>query len=147
MPIEYASPLYQGHKPAIDWSPVDILRGAGILIFGKTATTEFAVLNSGPETTNPNDPNRTPGGSSARSAAAVADLQVPISFGTQTGGSVIRPSSYTGTYAMKPTFGMISCQGIKAVSPELDTFGYFARSVDELNLIADVFSVTAPVYI
>lgn len=64
MPTKYGSPIYQGHQPGSDSSAVATLRAAGALIFGKTTTTEFAVTNSGPETTNPHDPNRTPGGSS-----------------------------------------------------------------------------------
>jgi Asp-tRNA(Asn)/Glu-tRNA(Gln) amidotransferase A subunit family amidase len=73
----------------------------------------------------------------------VADFQVPLSFGTQTGGSVIRPASFTGTYAMKPTFNTISGGGIKLASLEFDTIGYFARSMEDLKLITDVLSVTA----
>ncbi|KAK0108687.1 hypothetical protein ONS95_003479 [Cadophora gregata] len=142
MPTEYGSPLYKGNKPNADASIVEIVRRAGALIVGKTTTTEFTVLNSGPDTTNPHDPNRTPGGSSAGSAAAVADFQVPLSFGTQTGGSVIRPASYTGIYAMKPTFDTISGGGIKVASHEFDTIGYFARSMEDLKLITDVLSVT-----
>jgi Asp-tRNA(Asn)/Glu-tRNA(Gln) amidotransferase A subunit family amidase len=158
MPTEYGSPLYKGYRPNVNPSSVEILRLAGALIFGmfvddiameviltgdlgKTTITDFAVLNSGPATTNPLDPNRTPGGSLVGSAAAVADFQVPLSCGTQTGGSVIRPASYTGTYAMKPTFNTVSGQGIKVVSLELETFGYFARSIEDLELIMDVFSL------
>ncbi|KAI9702195.1 MAG: hypothetical protein M1820_006277 [Bogoriella megaspora] len=159
MPTEYGSPLRKGNRPNTDASAVEILRRTGALILGmfadiaakvvlndvvgKTTTTEFAAVNSGPHTTNPHDPSRTPGGSSTGSAAAVADFQVPLSCGTQTGGSVIRPASYTGTYAMKPTLNTISRQGIKIVSHELDTFGYFARSIEDLKLITDVFNVTA----
>ncbi|PVH70770.1 amidase signature enzyme [Cadophora sp. DSE1049] len=143
MQTKYGSPLYKGNRPNADASIVEIVRSSGALIVGKTTTTEFTVLNSGPDTTNPHDPNRTPGGSSARSAAAVADFQVPLSFGTQTGGSVICPASYTGTYAMKPTFDTISGGGIKVASHELDTIGYFARSMDDLELIfTNVLSVT-----
>ena len=109
-------------------------------MIGKTTTTEFVVVNSGPNTTNPRDPNRTPGGSSAGSAAAVADLQVPLSFGTQNGGSIIRPASYCGVFAMKPTFNSISPEGIKLVSFNLDTCGFFARSMDDLQLVADLFA-------
>ncbi|OBS25952.1 hypothetical protein FPOA_06485 [Fusarium poae] len=138
MPTQYGSPIYQGHRPGSDSSAVAILRSAGALIFGKTTTTEFAVANSGPETTNPHDPNRTPGGSSCGSAAAVADLQIPLSLGAQTGGSVIRPASFTGIFAMKPTFNAISVEGQKAFSPTFDTFGFFGRSVDDLELLADV---------
>ncbi|KAK4691696.1 hypothetical protein P7C71_g5360, partial [Lecanoromycetidae sp. Uapishka_2] len=85
--------------------------------------------------------DRTPGGSSAGSAAAVADFQVPLSFGTQTGGSVIRPASYKGTYAMKPTFNTIAGGGIMVASPELDTIGYFAHCMEDLKRITDVLSL------
>ena len=103
-----------------------------VFFSGKTTTTEFTVTNSGPETTNPRDPNRTPGGSSCGSAAAVADFQVPISLGSQTGGSVIRPASYTGIFAMKPTHNGISLEGQKAFAPTFDTFGFFTRSAEDL---------------
>lgn len=120
------------------------LRVAGFILIssiGKTTTTEFTVLNAGPNTTNPHDPDRTPGGSSAGSAAAVADFQVPLSFGTQNGGSVIRPASYTGIFAMKPTLNVISAEGVKVVSFNIDTCGFFARSIEDLQLIADVFAL------
>ncbi|KAF0635996.1 hypothetical protein FPSE5266_20343 [Fusarium pseudograminearum] len=141
MPTQYGSPIYQGHQPSFDSSAVAILRAAGAIIFGKTITTEFTVMNSGSETTNPPDPNRTPGGSSCGSAAAVADLQVPLSLGAQTGGSIIRPASFTGIFAMKPTFNAISIEGQKAFAPTFDTFGFFGRSIEDLKLLADVFSL------
>lgn len=106
---------------------------------GKTTTTEFTVLNSGPPTTNPHDVQRTPGGSSAGSAAAVADFQVPLSIGTQNGGSVIRPASYNGVFAIKPTLDAISPEGVKVVAFSIDTCGFFARSLEDLQLLADVF--------
>ncbi|KAK1469723.1 amidase [Colletotrichum melonis] len=108
---------------------------------GKTTTTEFAVTNSGPDTTNPCDPKRTPGGSSCGSAAAVAALHVPLSLGSQTGGSLIRPASFTGVYALKPTFNTISTEGQKAIAPIFDTCGFFARCVEDLKILADVFSI------
>lgn len=157
MPTQFGSPIYKGHQPGSDSSAVAILRAAGALIFGsltpilssrhiisvpgKTTTTEFTVLNSGPETTNPHDPNRTPGGSSCGSAAAVADLQVTLSLGAQTGGSIIRPASYTGVFAMKPTYNAVSAEGQKLFAPTFDTFGFFARSIEDLQLLADVFAL------
>lgn len=158
MPTQFGSPIYQGYQPALDSSAVAILRAAGALIFGlstyslvptlnlisfagKTTTTEFTVTNSGPKTTNPHDPNRTPGGSSCGSAAAVAGLQVPLSLGAQTGGSIIRPASFTGVFAMKPTFNAISLEGQKPFAHTFDTFGFFARSVEDLQLLADVFAL------
>ncbi|KAJ3577289.1 hypothetical protein NPX13_g3275 [Xylaria arbuscula] len=142
MPTQFGSPIYQGHQSGFDSSAVAILRAAGALIFGKTTTTEFTVTNSGPNTTNPHDPNRTPGGSSCGSAAAVADLQVPLSLGAQTGGSIIRPASFSGVFAMKPTHNAISTEGQKTYSPTFDTFGFFARSIGDLQLLADVFALT-----
>ncbi|KAI1215178.1 amidase signature enzyme [Annulohypoxylon truncatum] len=146
MPTQFGSPIYKGNQPGFDSSAVAILRAAGALIFGKTTTTEFTVTNSGggnfgPNTTNPHDPHRTPGGSSAGSAAAVADLQVTVSLGAQTGGSIIRPASFNGVYAMKPTYNAISPEGQKPFAPTFDTFGFFARSVEDLQLLADVFGL------
>ncbi|KAK3299886.1 amidase signature domain-containing protein [Chaetomium fimeti] len=141
MPTQFGSVLYEGHQPGFDSSAVAILRAAGALIFGKTTTTEFTVPNSGPGTTNPHDPKRTPGGSSCGSAAAVADFQVPISLGSQTGGSLIRPASFTGLFAMKPTHNAISTEGQKAFSPSFDTLGFMTRSMDDLRLLATVFGL------
>jgi Asp-tRNA(Asn)/Glu-tRNA(Gln) amidotransferase A subunit family amidase len=109
---------------------------------GKTTTTEFCVANSGPNTTNPHDPNRTPGGSSCGSAAAVADFQVPLALGAQTGGSIIRPASFTGVFALKPTYNAVSPEGTKVFSFAFDTLGFLTRSVDDLQLLADVFALT-----
>ncbi|KAI1358545.1 amidase signature enzyme [Xylaria arbuscula] len=142
MPTQFGSPIYQGHQSGFDSSAVAILRAAGALIFGKTTTTEFTVTNSGPNTTNPHDPNRTPGGSSCGSAAAVADFQVPLSLGAQIGGSIIRPASFSGVFAMKPTHNAISTEGQKTYSPTFDTFGFFARSIGDLQLLADIFALT-----
>ncbi|KAH8803557.1 amidase signature domain-containing protein [Xylogone sp. PMI_703] len=141
MPTQYGSLLYEGNHSGLDSAPVEILRRAGALIFGKTTTSEFTFPNSGPDTTNPHDASRTPGGSSAGSAAAVADFQVPLSIGTQTGGSVIRPASYTGIWAMKPTFSVISIEDVKPCSPSLDTFGFFARDAEDLQLMANIFAL------
>ncbi|KAL8349137.1 hypothetical protein RB601_002034 [Gaeumannomyces tritici] len=141
MPTEFGSPIYKGNRPLFDASAVSILRTAGALIFGKTRTSEFAVANCGPPTTNPHDPARTPGGSSCGSAAAVADLHVPLCLGVQTGGSVIRPASFTGVFAMKPTHNAVSLEGSKPCSPTFDTISFFARSVQDLQLVADVFAL------
>ncbi|KAF4785268.1 hypothetical protein HER10_EVM0004443 [Colletotrichum scovillei] len=143
MPTEYGSPIYRGYQPSSDSAAVAILRASGALIFGscKTTTTEFAVTNSGPDTTNPCDPKRTPGGSSCGSAAAVAALHVPLSLGSQTGGSLIRPASFTGVHALKPTFDTISTEGQKAIAPTFDTCGFFARCVEDLQMLADVFGI------
>ncbi|KEZ42790.1 Biuret amidohydrolase [Scedosporium apiospermum] len=141
MSTQFGSPIYQGHQAGFDSSAVAILRAAGSLIFGKTTTTEFAVANSGPETANPHDPNRTPGSSSCRSAAAIADLQVPLSLGAQTGGSIIRPASFTVVFAMKPTFNAIPLEGQTVFAPTFVTFGFFAHSIEDLQLLANVFAL------
>ncbi|KAL6705445.1 hypothetical protein ACN47E_006710 [Coniothyrium glycines] len=141
MPTEYGSPLYKDNRPGMDSSAVSVLRTAGALIFGKTVTSELTVANTGTNTTNPHDPKRTPGGSSCGSAAAVADFQVPLSVGTQTAGSVIRPASFVGVYAMKPTYSTISTDGQLTYSVTVDTFGFFARSIEDLQLVADIFAL------
>jgi len=99
------------------------------------------VTNSWPNTTNPHDPNRTPGGSSCGSAAAVADFQVPVALGAQTGGSIIRPASFTGVFALKPTHNAVSSEGTKVFSYTFDTIGFLTRSVHDLQLLADVFAL------
>ncbi|MBU2286688.1 MAG: amidase, partial [Gammaproteobacteria bacterium] len=95
---------------------------------------EFAYFSPGP-TANPWNLRHTPGGSSSGSAAAVASGMVPIAFGTQTAGSLIRPASYCGIFALKPTFGTIDLRGAKRFSPSLDTLGWLARSAEDLELM------------
>ncbi|HEX2725048.1 MAG TPA: amidase [Beijerinckiaceae bacterium] len=142
LPTQYNSPLYQGHRPAADADCIALLRHAGALIFGKTATVEFAAGGRRAPTRNPHDLERTPGGSSSGSAAAVADFHVPIALGTQSAGSVIRPASYCGIYGMKPTWGTVGRDGIKPYAPSLDTPGWFARSVADLRLVAEALCVS-----
>ncbi len=132
-PTEYGSPIYRGHQPRADAASVALLRHAGCLILGKTETTEFANNHPAP-TRNPHNLAHTPGGSSSGSAAAVADLMVPLALGTQTGGSVIRPAAFCGVYACKPSFGSINRAGMKFDAESLDTIGVFGRSVECLAL-------------
>ena len=139
LPTEYGSPIYRGHRPRADAACVALLRRAGCLILGKTVSTEFANHHPAP-TRNPHDPAHTPGGSSSGSAAAVADHMVPLALGTQTGGSLIRPAAYCGTFAIKPSFGSINRQGTKAVAESLDTIGIFSRSAEDLALALEVLS-------
>ncbi|KAF2756392.1 amidase [Pseudovirgaria hyperparasitica] len=157
MPTQMGSTIYKDDAPKLDAAPVITLRNAGALIFGnpssftmllklipaigKTTTTEFASTTEGPATTNPHDSGRTPGGSSSGSGAAVADLQVPLALGTQTGGSMIRPASFNGVYALKPTWNSVSREGLKVYSLLLDTLGFFARSVEDLEMLADVLEI------
>lgn len=139
MPTEMGSPIYRGHRPLVDASCVALLRAAGALIFGKTETCEFAGAAPAP-TTNPHDAARTPGGSSSGSAAAVADFQVPLALGTQTGGSVLRPASFCGIVGFKPTFGLINIAGVKPAATTLDTVGLLARTVEDVELAIRVLT-------
>ncbi|KAF2824148.1 Asp-tRNA Asn/Glu-tRNA Gln amidotransferas-like protein subunit A [Ophiobolus disseminans] len=146
MPTEYNSPIYDNDTTRVDAGSIRVLRANGALIFGKTSTTEFAATSvgpshKGPKTANPHDPTRTPGGSSAGSGAAVGDFQVPVALGTQTIGSTIRPGSFNGIYAMKPTWNSITREGQKIHSLILDTLGLYARSVDDMKLLLDVFQL------
>ena len=130
MPTAYGSAIYAGHQPAEDADVVTRTRSAGGLVFGKTVTTEFAWRNPG-RTRNPRGLEHTPGGSSSGSAAAVADGMLPLAFGTQTAGSVIRPAAYCGVVGFKPTFGTHDRRGVKELSRYFDTVGCFARSVSD----------------
>ncbi len=135
MPTEDGTVLHAGRRPTRDATAVALLRASGAVILGKTVTTELAVYSPG-KTRNPHDPQRTPGGSSSGSAAAVAAGMVPISLGSQTNGSVIRPASYCGTFGYKPTHGLIPRTGVLKLSRHLDHVGVFARSVEDLALSA-----------
>jgi amidase len=130
MPTEHNSPIYRGNRPRADAAVVALLRRAGCVILGKTATAEFANVHP-PATRNPRNPAHTPGGSSSGSAAAVADGMVPLAVGTQTGGSVIRPAAFCGVVGLKPSYGSINRAGVKPVSDALDTLGLFANSVQD----------------
>ncbi len=130
LPTEYGSPIYKGHRPVADAPVVVMSEDAGGILLGKTVTTEFAYLNP-PVTLNPHDHERTPGGSSSGSAAGVAAGLMPLALGTQTGGSVIRPASFCGVAAIKPSYRLLPVTGVKPFAPLLDTLGLFgARVVD-----------------
>ena len=138
-PTECGSPLFKGRRPMRDCTAVARLRAAGAVIFGKTVTTECAYFHPGP-TRNPHDVERTPGGSSSGSAAAVAAGMIPLAIGSQTNGSVIRPASFCGVYGVKPTHGTISRRGALILSLALDHVGVFARSLADCALILDVLA-------
>jgi Asp-tRNA(Asn)/Glu-tRNA(Gln) amidotransferase A subunit family amidase len=135
MPTENGTVLHAGRRPSDDATVVSLLKVAGAIILGKTVTTELAVYAPS-KTRNPHDHERTPGGSSAGSAAAVAAGMVPFAIGTQTNGSVIRPASFCGVYGYKPSHGLISRRGILAQSRPLDTVGVMAADFDDLALLA-----------
>lgn len=133
MPTTYGSQIFANYQPDSDAACVAACREAGAIVMGKTVTTEFATFQPG-MTRNPRSPAdepRTPGGSSSGSAAAVAANMVPLAFGTQTAGSIVRPAAYCGVVGYKPTHGTLPLAGIKPLSPSLDTVGVLARTVDD----------------
>ncbi len=133
MPTEYGTPIYAGNQPKWDAACVNTTRNAGGIILGKTVTTELAYFGPG-KTRNPLKLNHTPGGSSSGSAAAVADCMVPLTFGTQTGGSTLRPAAYCGIVGFKPSFNLINRAGVKSEAESLDTIGLMARCVADIAL-------------
>ncbi len=138
-PTEFGSPIHQGRYSVGDASVVSRLRAAGAVVFGKTVTTEFATTQAGP-TVNPHNPAHTPGGSSSGSAAAVAAGMVPVALGTQTNGSVIRPASFCGVYAFKPSRGLLPRTGVLDQSPSLDEIGVFARNLEDIAKVTEIMS-------
>ncbi len=132
-PTEMGSPIYKGNRPRADAPVVMALKRAGATILGKTTTTAFAA-NDPTATLNPHNHGHTPGGSSAGSAAAVGAGMIPLALGTQTGGSVIRPASFCGAAAIKPSYRLLPTVGVKCFSWTLDTVGLFAAGVTDLAL-------------
>jgi Asp-tRNA(Asn)/Glu-tRNA(Gln) amidotransferase A subunit family amidase len=126
-PTRYGLADHEPSGPRHDAWCVARARRLGGVVLGKTACTAFAYPRPGP-TTNPHDARRSPGGSSSGSAAAVAAGFVSFAFGTQTAGSTIRPASYCGVVGFKPSFGLLSTEGIEAISATLDHVGIFAVS-------------------
>lgn len=139
MPTGYNSPIYRDYTPHIDAACAAMVRHAGGIVLGKTVTTEFASRTPGP-TRNPLNLAHTPGGSSSGSAAAVADFMAPLAFGTQTGGSTIRPAAYCGIVGYKPSFGTINRAGLKQLAESLDTIGVMARTVEDCALLTHAVS-------
>ncbi len=139
MPTEDGTPLHAGRTPDHDATVVAMLRAAGAVILGKTVTTECAYFHPG-KTRNPHNPEHTPGGSSSGSAAAVAAGMVPLALGSQTNGSTIRPASFCGVYGFKPTHGLVPRGGILRLSRALDHVGLFARSIEDIALLAGQIS-------
>ncbi len=143
MPTEMGSPIYRGNRPRSDASCVALLRRAGAVILGKTATCEFAG-SAPPATANPHNAAHTPGGSSSGSAAAVADHMVPAALGTQTGGSILRPSSFCGVFGYKPTYNTINTMGTWPAADSIDTIGWLARSIEDIEMLMAVLRMQEP---
>jgi Asp-tRNA(Asn)/Glu-tRNA(Gln) amidotransferase A subunit family amidase len=143
MPTEYGTPIHKGRRPGIDATCVALTRRAGGMIMGKTVTTEFANFFPG-KTRNPFDSQRTPGGSSSGSGAAVGAEMVPLAIGTQTTASTIRPAAFCGCVGYRPTWGDLRCTGVMEASGSLDTLGLIARSVEDIALYRDVLLGVTP---
>ena len=137
MPTECGTVIRKGKSYSQNAEIIDLLHASGAIVMGKTATSELAYLGP-PATTNPHDKNRTPGGSSSGSAASVASFMAPASIGSQTGGSVIRPASYCGVVGYKPSYGLISRNGVLRTSYSLGQIGIFGRKVEDVAMLAKV---------
>ena len=135
MPTEYGSTLFAGHRPKQDAAVVLALREGGAAILGKTVTVTFGGGDPA-KTRNPHDTSRTPGGSSSGTAAAVGAPTVPVAIGTHARGSTIRPASFCGAYALKPTFGAINRQGVFSAADSMDHLGTFAGSLRDVWIVA-----------
>ena len=143
MPTSYGSAIYTGAQPFADASCIALARRSGGILLGKTVTTEFANLTPN-ETRNPVDINRTPGGSSSGSAAAVAAGMVPVAFGTQTTQSTIRPSAFCGTHGYNPTTGDFRMSGIREAAGTFDRLGLITRSMEDIRLFRDILLLRSP---
>ncbi|NPC58225.1 amidase [Caenimonas soli] len=139
MPTELGEPeIFNGRQPTIDAPVVTMARRLGFSILGKNTVSRHAIMLPGP-CRNPHDITRTPAASSAGSGAAVADFMTPISIGTQTAGSILRPATFNGAVGFKPTLDAIPYFGIRTYSRPLDVVGPLARSVEDVTLFMRVF--------
>ena len=133
------SKLLEDFVPGYSATAVRRLEGAGAIVLGKTACTEFAANDPAP-TRNPWNLDHTPGGSSSGSAAAVAARTCFLTLDTQTAGDVLRPAAYCGVVGLKPSYGRVSRHGTIPVSWSLDTSGVMARSVEDVALVLGVLA-------
>jgi len=142
MPGEMNSAIFQGHVDTLDAACVMALRAAGAVILGKTQVPELTIGRA-PPTRNPFDLTRTAGASSSGSGAAVGAGMVPVAIGNQTGGSLIRPSSFNGIYGFKPSWGALNVAGMHAVAPSQDHIGPMAASLADAWRVAWEISARA----
>lgn len=138
-PTEYGTKVHAGRRPSVDATCVSLMREAGAVLLGKVVSTEYAMFTPN-ETRHPMNLAHTPGGSSSGSAAAVCDRMVPIAFGNQTAGSLIRPAAYCGVYGLKPTYGTTDGTGILPLQLYFDTLGYMARCIEDLQSFYGIVS-------
>jgi Asp-tRNA(Asn)/Glu-tRNA(Gln) amidotransferase A subunit family amidase len=130
MPTQMGSPVFKGWQPTYDAACVQALRMGGAVIIGKTVTTAFA-CGATNKTRNPHDIQRTPGGSSSGSGAAVGAGMVPVALGTQTQGSTLRPASFCGVVGFKPTHGVLTMQGVHPISYTHDHMGILGGTLED----------------
>jgi Asp-tRNA(Asn)/Glu-tRNA(Gln) amidotransferase A subunit family amidase len=142
-PCPWGTPIHKRRVPTQDAPVVKRLKDAGAVIVGNVVSTEYAIARPGP-TVNPHDAMRTPGGSSSGPAAAVAAGMVPMALGSQTIGSIVRPSLYCGVFGLKPTRGAIDPAGNMILSEHLDHVGPIARYVDDIALAFSVLAKSPP---
>jgi aspartyl-tRNA(Asn)/glutamyl-tRNA(Gln) amidotransferase subunit A len=134
MPTGCGSKLWANSYARRDATVVERLRQAGAVIVGKTVTTAYASFDPS-VTRNPWNLERTPGGSSSGSAAAVACGMCLGALASQTGGSITRPASYCGVYGLKPTYGRVSVNGVLPLAPSMDHVGVMANCVRDLAIL------------
>ncbi len=143
MPTGCGSALWKNSYARKDAEVVVRLRQAGAIILGKTVTTPYAFTDP-PITRNPWNLDRTPGGSSSGSAAAVACGMCLGALGTQTGGSITRPASYCGVCSLKPTYDRVSTDGVLPLAESLDHIGLMARCVRDLAILYEAIASPVP---
>ena len=144
-PTTAASKMLEGYVSPYDATVTKRLREAGIPILGKTNLDEFAMGSSNENSAfgpahNPYDTERTPGGSSGGTAAALASGQAPLGIGTDTGGSIRQPAALTNTVGVKPTYGTVSRYGLIAAASSLDQAGPCGRTVLDTALLHEVIA-------
>ncbi len=141
MPTTHGSPIHKDNRPCTDAPCVSLVRNAGALTLGKTVTSEFAAQTAG-KTKNPHNPAHSPAGSSSGSAAAVTDFMVPVAFGTQTGGSIVRPGAFCGCIGYKPTYNDYNPLGVHDNTRSVDTLGMMSRTMEDQALLRAVLTHT-----